>query len=166
MTLTAVAPRPPRFSIVIPAQDADETVVACLERYADAFSDSEIILVLYGQADPASDIIQRVTTAKGNVVGLRVPDGVAKGGAVRAGILVAHAEIVGYVDAAGSTPPGEMRRLCESLGDSDGVIGSRWLPASKVSGSRPLRLKIASRSYHQLVCLLFGLRYSDTKCDA
>ncbi len=166
MTPTVVAPRSPRFSIVIPAQDVDETVVSCVERYADAFADSEIILVLYGLADPASDIIERVTATKSNVVGIRVPDGAGRGGAVRAGILVAHADIVGYVDAAGSTPPSEMRRLCESIGDNDGVIGSRWLHASKVSGSRPLRLKIASRSYNQLVCLLFGLHYSDTKCDA
>src|SRR5580698_5199473 len=155
MTPTVVAPRSPRFSIVIPAQNVDDTVVACVERYADAFADSEIILVLYRQADPASDIIERITATKGNVVGLRVPDGVGRGGAVRAGILVGHADIVGYVDSAGSTPPSEMRRLCESMGDNDGVIGSRWLPASKVSGSRPLRLKVASRSYNLLVCLLF-----------
>lgn len=166
MTLTAVTPRPPRFSIVIPAQDADETIGACLERYADAFADSEIIVVLDGQADPASDTVERISAAKGNVVGVRIPDGVAKGGAVRTGFLVAHADIVGYVDAVGSTPPAEMRRLCESMGDYDGIIGSRWLRASRVSGSRPLRLKVASRGYNALVCLLFGLRYSDTKCDA
>ncbi len=141
------------------------SVGAWLERYADVFSDSEVIVVLYGPAD-ASSSVERISAAKGNVFGVRIPDGVAKGAAVRTGLLVAHADIVGYVDAAGSTAPEEMRRLCESIGDNDGVVGSRWLRASRVSGRRPLALKVASRAYNRLVCLLFGLRYSDTKCDA
>ena len=166
MTLTALEPRPPRFSIVIPAQDGDDILGACLEQYADTFDDSEIIVVLYGQADGSVAAVDRIRAVKSNVAVLRVPHSVAKGGAVRAGFLLARADVVGYTDAGGSTPAPEMRRLCELLGSSDAIIGSRWLPASKVGSMRPLRLSIASRSYSALVSLLFGLRYADTRCDA
>lgn len=166
MSLTTTRERGPRFSIIIPANNERDRIGKTLESYLEAFTDSEIIVVLNGCTDGTGAVVNRLRDSNPNLIAIEIPDAVGKGGAVRAGFLVARAEVVGYVDADGSTPAGEMRRLCEAVGDNDGVIGSRWLPGSTVVVRQPWRLRTASRSFNVIVRLLFGLKYSDTKCGA
>jgi glycosyltransferase involved in cell wall biosynthesis len=156
----------PRFSIIIPAHNEQDRIGKTLEDFAETFPDSEIIVVLNGCADGTRDVVDRFRANRTNIVAIEIPDPVGKGGAVRAGFLTARASIVGYVDADGATPAAEMRRLCEAVGDDDGVIGSRWLPASMVAVRQPWKRRLASRSFNKLVRLFFGLRYADTQCGA
>ncbi|HKU81085.1 MAG TPA: glycosyltransferase, partial [Candidatus Tumulicola sp.] len=166
MTLTTVMERKPRFSVILPAHDEAEYIGATLDDYAGVFPDSEIVVVINGCTDGTKDIVELACRTYPNVVAIEIPDAVGKGGAVRAGFLVARADVVGYVDPDGSTPGVEMRRLCEAVGPNDGVIGSRWLRGSRVESGQAWRLRLASRSYNAIVRVLFGLRYSDTKCGA
>lgn len=166
MTLTTVMERKPRFSVILPAHNEAEHIGATLDDYAAVFSDSEIVVVINGCSDGTKAIVELARREYANVVAIEIPDAVGKGGAVRAGFLVARADVVGYVDPDGSTPGVEMRRLCEAVGLNDGVIGSRWLRGSRVESRQAWRLRLASRSYNAIVCTLFGLRYSDTKCGA
>lgn len=166
MTLTTVLERKLRFSVILPAHNEAEHIGDTLDDYAEVFADSEIVVVINGCTDGTRSIVERARRTYSNVVAIEIPDAVGKGGAVRAGFLVAQADVVGYADPDGSTPGVEMRRLCEALGDHDGVIGSRWLRGSQVESRQAWRLRLASRSYNAIVCTLFGLRYSDTKCGA
>ena len=79
---------------------------------------------------------------------------------------MARADVVGHVDADGSTPAREMRRLCEAVGDSDSVVASRWLPGSHVAIRQPWTRRFASRNFNLIVRALFGLNYCDTQCGA
>jgi glycosyltransferase involved in cell wall biosynthesis len=166
MTMTTTLERDPRFSVIIPAHNEQDRIGSTLEDFAETFADSEIIVVLNGCTDLTRDVVERLREAHSNLLAIEIPDAVGKGGAVRAGFLMARGEVVGYVDADGSTPAGEMRRLCEAVGVSDGVIGSRWLPESRVAIRQPWARRLASRNFNVLVRTLFGLGYSDTQCGA
>lgn len=156
----------PKYSLVIPAHNEEARIGPTLTRYAEVFSDSEVIVVLNGCTDLTKDVVIGVKRLYQNLRLLEIPDPVGKGGAVRAGILVSRASVVGYVDADGSTPAEEMRRLFESLGESDCVIASRWLPASRIAVPQPFRRRIASRCFNAAVKLLFHLPFRDTQCGA
>ncbi|HEV7179766.1 MAG TPA: glycosyltransferase, partial [Candidatus Baltobacteraceae bacterium] len=166
MTLTATLERRPRFSVIIPAHNEQDRIGKTLEEYVGVFADSEIIVVLNGCTDATRVVVNDVRASNPNLFAIEIPDAVGKGGAVRAGFLLARADVVGYVDADGSTPAQEMLRLCEAVGDGDGVIGSRWLRGSKVTIRQPWARRFASRNFNLIVRTLFGLRYSDTQCGA
>jgi glycosyltransferase involved in cell wall biosynthesis len=165
MTVT-MRERPPRFSVIIPAHNEQERIERTLEDYVGVFGDSEIIVVLNGCTDGTGAVVNRLRESSPNLLTIEIPDAVGKGGAVRAGFLMARADVVGYVDADGSTPAREMRRLCEAVGDSDGVIGSRWLPGSLVAIRQSWARRVASRNFNFIVRALFGLGYCDTQCGA
>jgi glycosyltransferase involved in cell wall biosynthesis len=156
----------PRFSIIIPAHNEQERIGATLASYVGEFADSEIIVVLNGCTDNTHAVVEAVAAGHDHVNVIDIPDALGKGGAVRAGFLIARSQVVGYVDADGSTPAGEMRRLCEALGPNDGIIGSRWIPHAVVEIKQPWLRRLASRSFNLLVATLFGLKYNDTQCGA
>jgi glycosyltransferase involved in cell wall biosynthesis len=165
MTATTTQTRP-RFSIIVPAHNEQERIAQTLQAYVGVFADSEIIVVLNGCTDNTRQVVEAAIHGYDHVSLIDIPDAVGKGGAVRAGFLMARSEVVGYVDADGSTPAGEMRRLCEALGSYDGIIGSRWVPHAVVEIKQPWVRRLASRSFNSIVLSLFGLRYSDTQCGA
>jgi glycosyltransferase involved in cell wall biosynthesis len=166
MTLTTMQQRPPRFSVIIPAHNEQERIERTLEDFAGVFADSEIVVVLNGCTDGTRAVVNRLRESTPNLLTIEIPDAVGKGGAVRAGFLMARADVIGYVDADGSTPAREMRRLCEAVGDSDGVVGSRWLPGSLVAIRQSWARRLASRNFNLIVRVLFGLGYCDTQCGA
>jgi glycosyltransferase involved in cell wall biosynthesis len=166
MTATTTRPTRPRFSIIVPAHNEQERIAQTLHSYVGVFADSEIIVVLNGCTDNTRQVVDAAVDGHDHVTVIDIPDAVGKGGAVRAGFLMARSEVVGYADADGSTPAGEMRRLCEALGSYDGIIGSRWVPHAVVEIKQPWLRRLASRSFNTIVLSLFGLRYSDTQCGA
>ena len=56
--------------------------------------------------------------------------------------------------------------LLNGLGDADGVIGSRYVPGSKVTTPQGLFRRLESRTFNLIIRLLFGLPYNDTQCGA
>ncbi len=156
----------PKYSVIIPAYNEERRIEKTLSDFTDRFSDSELIVVLNGCKDDTKGVVAKFRSTHPNVHMVEIPDAIGKGGAVRAGFLLARADLVGYVDADGSTPAAEMRRLFDAIGDYDGIIGSRWMPGSHVEIEQPLRRRIASRCFNSLVRLFFGLRYADTQCGA
>ena len=155
-----------KYSIIIPAHNEETRISHTLGSYAHEFVDSEIIVVLNGCNDGTRGIVEHFQTIYPNIRLVDIPAAIGKGGAVRAGFLVAKAPIIAYVDADGSTTSNEMRRLCELLGEADCAIASRWLVGSSVSVRQPLMRRIASRCFNAAVRLLFGLPFSDTQCGA
>lgn len=156
----------PRFSIVIPAHNEAARIERTIREYARAFRDSEVIVVLNGCTDETARLIRRLAPAYPGLRVVEIAGAVGKGGAVRAGMLVAEGPIVGYVDADCATSAREMRRLCESLGADDALIASRWLRGAVVDVPQPLQRRAASRLFNCIVRILFRLPFTDTQCGA
>ena len=72
----------------------------------------------------------------------------------------------GYVDADGATPPKAFHDLVAQTGKADCVIGSRWLPGAKLHVEQSGRRQFASRIFHLIVELFFGMHIKDTQCGA
>jgi hypothetical protein len=70
------------------------------------------------------------------------------------------------VDADGATPPRAFLDLVRHMGDADCVVGSRWLPDSVIHQSQTGDRRFASRVFHTIVQLFFGLNIHDTQCGA
>lgn len=156
----------PRFSIIIPAHNEEDRIERTLEQYARTFADSEIIVALNGCTDTTAQVVERVAALHSNIRYVEIAETIGKGGAIRAGFMLAGAPVVGYADADGATAAAEMRRLCESLGTVDGVIASRWMPGAAIDVKQTLLRRAASRTFNFVVRALFGLRYTDTQCGA
>ncbi len=77
-----------------------------------------------------------------------------------------HADLIGYVDADGATPPRAFLDLVRHIGAADCVIGSRWLPGAVIHQSQTGNRQFASRVFHLIVQLLFWLNIRDTQCGA
>jgi len=156
----------PRYSIIIPAHNEQDRIEPLLRDFFASFQDSELIVVVNGCTDDTEERVRLACAGRGDVRLIVLPQPVGKGGAVRAGLMVARAPAVGFIDADGSTSAAEMRRLCESLDDADGVIASRWLKDSIVRVPQTRLRRFASRTFNAIVRVLFGLRFSDTQCGA
>ena len=156
----------PRYTIVIPAYNEESRITQPLIRYAEEFTDSEILVVLNGCTDRTAEKVRNVAERYAHVVPLDIAEPLGKGGAIRVGFHLARANAIGFVDADGSTPPEELRRLFEHLHAADAVIGSRWHPDSIVDIAQPIMRRVASRCFNLIVRILLGLSYSDTQCGA
>ena len=82
------------------------------------------------------------------------------------GCRSAAVELVGFVDADGSTPPEAFNELIENIGSSGSIIASRWMKGSMVEPRQPLSRRIASRIFNTMVRWMFGFRVHDTQCGA
>lgn len=156
----------PAYSLVIPAYNEERRIASTLARYAPAFSDSEIIVVLDGCTDRTAALARDAAAEHPFVRIVETQGRVGKGGALVTGMIGAAAEVIAFTDADGSTDPEEMRRICDLARLRDVVVASRWIGGADVIVPQPLARRAASRVFNRLVRWLFGLRVSDTQCGA
>ena len=94
-------------------------------------------------------------------------EAIGKGGALIEGLkLAAHADLIGYTDADGATPPRAFLELVRHISEADCVIGSRWMPGAIIHQSQTGHRQFASRAFHMIVQLLFWMNIHDTQCGA
>jgi glycosyltransferase involved in cell wall biosynthesis len=90
-----------------------------------------------------------------------------KGGVIAETFRRSDADLVGFVDADGATPPAELLRLADVAAErADGAIASRHHPASVLPAARPLARRLTSAGFAFGVRRLLGLPYRDTQCGA
>ena len=159
------------LTVIIPAYNAERIIRATLDDYLLYFSRQydhyfEIVVVTNGCSDRTPDIVAEYCSRFPNVRQKTFDGKIGKGGAVIEGFKVAKGDIVGFVDADNATRPPDLHKLVREIGESDGAIGSRWLPASNVVVEQPLSRRVASRGFNLLVRLFFGLPFADTQCGA
>ena len=112
-------------------------------------------------------MVQRVGADYPAVTALEFPDPIGKGGALIEGLKLAPlADLIGYVDADGATPPRAFHDLVEHIREADCVIGSRWLPGAVLHVEQSSRRQFASRVFHLIVQFFFGMNLRDTQCGA
>ncbi len=101
-----------RVSVIIPAYNAADTIVSCLESVVDGAD--EVIVVDDGSSDGTADVIRK---AYAGVVVLQQPNqGVSV--ARNAGLEAATGDYVAFVDADDQLFPGALRRACETVGEN------------------------------------------------
>jgi len=110
--------------IVLPAYNEEEALPGVIASLRDAVPDAQLLVVDDGSADDTAAIAQRHGTRL-----IRMPFNVGVGGALRAGLLLAHREGVRAVvqcDADGQHPAPDVPDLLAALDTADVVIGARF----------------------------------------
>lgn len=162
----------PSLLILIPAYNEEDRIEPTLRDYAGFFRENysgkwEIVVVLNGCTDNTLGVVQKVAADFPAIRALVFADPIGKGGALIEGLkLSAQTSLVGYVDADGATPPRAFLDLVKKVNGADCVIGSRWLPGAVIHQSQQTHRQFASRAFHRIIQLLFGMNIRDTQCGA
>lgn len=162
----------PSLLLLIPAYNEERRIEPVLRDYARFFQENyrgkfQIVVVLNGCTDNTLGVVQKVAAEFPAIGALDFKEPIGKGGALIEGLkLTGHAELLGYVDADGATPPHAFLDLVRHMDKVDCVIGSRWKPGAVILQSQSGRRQFASRAFHFIVQLLFWLNIRDTQCGA
>src|SRR6266851_302649 len=160
----------PSLLLLIPAYNEERRIEPVLRDYGRYFQQHypgkfQLVVVLNGCRDNTLGVVQRVAREYPFIRALNFPDPIGKGGALIEGLKLAPAaDVVGYVDADGASPPGALRGLVKLLDKADCVIGSRWLPGSVLHQAQTRLRRFTSRCFHLIVEVLFGMHIKDTQC--
>ena len=164
----------PSLLLLIPAYNEERRIAPVLSAYAEYFYHHypgrvRVLVVLNGCRDDTLGVVRAAEQRYLSISHVEFPAPIGKGGALIEGLKLAPlADLVGYVDADGSTPPASFLDLvtrCAS-GSADCVIASRWLPGARITHAQPGRRRFASRLFHLFVEAFFGMGISDTQCGA
>lgn len=162
----------PSLLLLIPAYNEEQRIEPVLREFGIYFRDHyrgpfQLVVVLNGCRDNTRGVVERVMQEFPSLSFLDFPAPIGKGGALIQGLkLATQAELIGYVDADGASPPHAFHELTRRLAAdaADCVIGSRWLPDSVLHQAQPLLRRFTSRCFHLVVELLFWLHVKDTQC--
>ena len=163
----------PSLLALIPAYNEEARIEPVLRAYARFFAQNyagpfQLVVVLNGCKDNTLGVVQRVARDFPSINWLDFPAPIGKGGALIEGLkLAGKADLIGYVDADGATPPHAYLDLVKKIGAADCVIGSRWLPGAVIHQSQTGNRQFASRVFHFIVRSLFWrMNIRDTQCGA
>ncbi len=162
----------PSLLLLIPAYNEEHRIEPVLRAYAQHFLQHyrgkfQLVVVLNGCTDNTIGVVRRVAAEYPAVSALEFHEPIGKGGALIEGLKLAPlADLIGYVDADGATPPAAFQDLLRHVNEADCVIGSRWLPGSVLHVEQTSRRQFASRVFHLIVQLLFRMGIHDTQCGA
>lgn len=162
----------PSLLLLIPAYNEEHRIEPVLRDYGRYFRENyrgkfQLVVVLNGCRDNTIGVVRRVTTDYQFISALEFAEAIGKGGALIEGLRLAPlADVIGYVDADGATPPKAFHDLVRHISEADCVIGSRWLPESVLHVEQTSRRQFASRVFHVIVELFFHMRIRDTQCGA
>ncbi|MCW2998320.1 MAG: glycosyl transferase family 2 [Solirubrobacterales bacterium] len=156
-----------RIDIIIPAHNEEHRIARTLQAYRHDVTDPDVrfIVAMDACTDGTEQVVAEHATADARVHAVAFPK-LGKGGVIREAFGRSDADLIGFVDADGATPPAEFMRLVDAADGADGAIASRRHAAAVLPVSRPLRRRVASRGFALGVRVLTGLRYADTQCGA
>jgi glycosyltransferase involved in cell wall biosynthesis len=160
----------PSLLLLIPAYNEEERIEPMLREYGHYFQEqyhgkAQLVVVLNGCRDNTKGVVERVAKDVSSISLLDFPDRIGQGGALIEGLKLAPlADVIGYVDADGASPPRAFHDLVRRLGEADCVIGSRWLPGAVLHQAQPWMRRFTSRCFHLVVEALFWMHIQDTQC--
>lgn len=160
----------PSLLLLIPAYNEESRIEPVLREYGRYFQEHyrgkfQLVVVLNGCRDNTLGVVQRVAKDFFCISYLDFAAPIGKGGALIEGLKLAPlADVIGYVDADGASPPQALHALVKRIGEADCVIGSRWLPGAVLHQAQPWVRRFTSRCFHAIVELLFWLHIQDTQC--
>lgn len=162
----------PSLLLLIPAYNEEARIEPVLREFGQYFRENypspfQLVVVLNGCRDNTRSVVERVAKDFPAISLLDFPAPIGKGGALIEGLkLASQAEIVGYVDADGASPPHAFHALAKRLNEADCIIGSRWLPGAVLHQAQPWMRRFTSRCFHLVVQTLFWMNIKDTQCPA
>ena len=162
----------PSLLLLMPAYNEERRIEPVLRDYAQFFGTHysgkiQILAVLNGCTDDTLGVVRRVAADHFSVGALEFREAIGKGGALIEGLKLAPlADLIGYVDADGATPPRAFLKLVRQMDNADCAVGSRWLADSVLHQEQTTTRKFFSRVFHFIVQLLFRLNIHDTQCGA
>lgn len=163
-----------QLMLLIPAYNEEARIANSLITYWEALrrdfvGSFKIVVVINGCRDRTEEVVRSTAEGRPEIAWMVFDDAIGKGGALIEGLKLApEADLIGYVDADGATPPRAFLDLveeCEKPG-VDCAIGSRWLPQSVIKQKQPNHRRFMSRCFHLMVQTLFGMGIRDTQCGA
>ncbi|HVV73964.1 MAG TPA: glycosyltransferase [Verrucomicrobiae bacterium] len=160
----------PSLLLLIPAYNEERRIEPVVREFAQYFQERfqgrfQLVVVLNGCRDNTLGVVQRVAAEYPSIRALDFPAPIGKGGALIEGLKLAPtADIVGYVDADGASPPSALHELVKLIPKADCVIGSRWLPGAKLHQAQTWVRRFTSRCFHVIVEALFFMHIKDTQC--
>ncbi|HYG33436.1 MAG TPA: glycosyltransferase [Clostridia bacterium] len=160
----------PSLLLLIPAYNEETRIEPVLRDYAQYFKEQykgkfELVVVLNGCRDNTLGVVRRVASEYPSIRALDFPAPIGKGGALIEGLKLApSADVIGYVDADGASPPRAFHDLVKLLDKADCVIGSRWLPGAVLHQAQTWVRRFTSRCFHVVVESLFWMHIKDTQC--
>lgn len=162
----------PSLLLLIPAYNEEDRIEPVLREVAGYFRDHydgkvQIVVVLNGCRDNTLAIVQRLAKDFPAISWQDHPAPIGKGGALIEGLKLAPlADLIGYIDADGATPPRAFHQLARMTDRAHCVIGSRWLPGAVLHQAQPWLRRFTSRCFHLVVESLFWMHIKDTQCPA
>jgi glycosyltransferase involved in cell wall biosynthesis len=160
----------PSLLLLIPAYNEEARIEPVLRDYAQYFQQNyqgkfSLVVVLNGCRDNTLGVVQRVASEFSCIRAENFPDPIGKGGALIEGLRLAPtADVIGYVDADGATPPRALHALIKLIDQADCVIGSRWLPGAILHQAQTTLRRFTSRCFHLIVEVFFWMHIKDTQC--
>jgi glycosyltransferase involved in cell wall biosynthesis len=156
-----------RLDIVFPAHNEEDRIGRTLDVYRRAcpYDDVRFVVALDSCSDRTADVVREHRARDERVELIEYPR-LGKGGVIAETFERSDADLVGFVDADGATPPHEMMRLARTATEADGAIASRRHPAAVLPARRPLARQITSAGFAAVVRRLMRLPYADTQCGA
>jgi len=160
----------PSLLLLIPAYNEERRIEPVLREYGAYFKEHykgpfQLVVVLNGCKDNTLGVVQNVAREFPAISALDFPEPIGKGGALIEGLKLApSADLVGYVDADGASPPQAFHALAKMTDRADCVIGSRWLPGAVLHQAQPWVRRFASRCFHFIVEFFLWLHIKDTQC--
>ena len=161
----------PQLSVVVPAYNEADRIETTLSDLI--FNDHllfdrpcEVLIVMDGCTDGTPQIVEEMIGDNPNAVSLVFPSRLGKGGAIMEALKHTKGDVIAFIDADGSIPSAELRRLIKLADEYDLVIGSRYDRNSRLPRERSLKRTLLSRSFNVLSKLMFWNlnRIGDTQC--
>ena len=169
-----MTPSAPSLLLLIPAYNEERRIGPVLAAYAEYFirhypGRFQMVVVLNGCRDRTLEVVREAEKRYLAIAHLDFPAPIGKGGALIEGLKLAPlADLVGYVDADGATPPEaflDLVRRC-GAGEADCVIASRWMEGSRINVAQTTDRRFASRMFNAVVEGFFWMGIRDTQCGA
>ncbi len=162
----------PSLLILIPAYNEEGRIGPVLSSYAAYFDRHlqarfSIVVVLNGCVDNTLGVVNEAARDWPQISAMNFPGRIGKGGALIQGLkLFPLADLIGFVDADGATPPAAFHDLVRRCAEADCAIGSRWIAGAKVHQAQSGVRRLVSRGGNAIVQCLFWMRIRDTQCGA
>lgn len=153
------SPDPPRLSVVVPAYNEEDCLVATVDSIHGTLKklqiDGEIIVVNDGSTDQTGELADALPKRLSEVVVLHQHNqGI--GGAFKTGIRNSKGDFLIIWPADMSCAPDDLRPYINQIGKADVIVGCR----RRRIGYNPL-MRFNAWLYPRLVVALFGLRLRD-----
>ena len=157
----------PMITLIIPMYNESsiiaETAKTVSEYMKNNFDKYEVLFSDDGSKDGSAEIVRSLNLPNVRVVGYEQNHG--KGCAIRTGMLEAKGEIVMFTDADLAYGTDVIKRVYDTLSESDAnmLIGSRNLSKDGYEGYTAMR-KLMSKIYIKVLCVAGGFKLSDSQC--